>query len=51
MPSPSSISPLLKAIIVTSTNNRAVFGVLATNRFAVLCAVATNQPSRVIPRR
>ncbi len=40
-----------RSICIASPNNRAVFGALATNCLVDLCAVGTNQPARVIPRR
>ena len=39
------------SIIITSTNSRAIFGAVASRRVGDLCAVGTNQPSRIIPRR
>ncbi len=38
-------------ISLASPNNRAVFGAIATDSLADLCAVGTNQPARVIPRK
>ena len=40
-----------RSFIVTATNSRAIFGVVASQRVGDLCAVGTNQPSRIIPRR
>ena len=40
-----------ESICVASPNNRAVFGTIATGCLADLCAVGTNQPARVIPRK
>ena len=38
-------------ISLASPNNRAVFGAIATDCLADLCAVGTNQPARGIPRK
>ena len=38
-------------ICVATPSNRSIFGTLATNCYPDLCAVGTNQPARVIPRR
>ncbi|MXX41960.1 MAG: DEAD/DEAH box helicase [Acidimicrobiales bacterium] len=38
-------------ICITAPSNRSVFGTLATNWIVDLCAVGTNQPARVIPRK
>ena len=38
-------------ICLASPTNRAVFGAIATDCLADLCALGTNQPSRVIPRK
>ena len=40
-----------RAILVTSTNNRAVFGTLVTHNIPDGWATGTNQASRAIPRR
>ena len=40
-----------ESICVASPNNRAVFGAIATDCLPDLCAVGTNQPARVIPRK
>lgn len=39
------------SLIITATNSRAIFGILASQRVGDLCAVGTDQPSRVIPRK
>lgn len=38
-------------VCITSPSNRSVFGTVATSLLPDLCAVGTNQPARVIPRR
>ena len=38
-------------ICLASPTNRAVFGAIATDCLADLCALGTNQPARVIPRK
>ena len=40
-----------EAICVASASNRSVFGTIAADCLADLCAVGTNQPARVIPRK
>ena len=40
-----------EAICLVSPNNRSLFGAIATDCLADLCAVGTNQPARVIPRK
>ena len=40
-----------EAICLASPNNRSIFGAIATDCLADLCAAGTNQPARVIPRK
>ena len=40
-----------EAVCLASPNNRAVFGTIAVSCLVDLCAVGTNQPARIIPRK
>ncbi len=49
--SPPALDPPPAGMVVTSINNRTLFGLLATDTLPDLCATGTNQPARFIPKR